>query len=121
VSVKGLKQADWIAAAREHLSELSNEELMETTAWKIEWCFRITRWGKAEELLIAEKLKRGLISLSDLTPDQRRKAIDPANLNLRAIADAPIMDAANIYLPAGKLSTAETRERERRILRGEPI
>lgn len=32
--------------------------------------------------------------------------------NLQAIADGPIMDSRQLYLPAGKLSMAETRARE---------
>jgi hypothetical protein len=110
--MKGLKQADWLAAAREFLSELPSDELRETPAYKVEWAFRLTHWGAAEQLLIAEKLKRGLITMADLTPDQRRRAIDPTNLDLHAIAAAPIMNAAEIYLPAGKLSMEETKARE---------
>lgn len=36
--------------------------------------------------------------------------------DLHAIANGPIMDANMLYLPAGKLSMAEYRERERRNL-----
>jgi hypothetical protein len=32
--------------------------------------------------------------------------------SLQALADAPIMDACKLFLPAGKLSMAETRARE---------
>lgn len=39
--------------------------------------------------------------------------------SLQALADAPLMDSNAIYLPAGKLSAAETRAREARILAGE--
>jgi hypothetical protein len=40
--------------------------------------------------------------------------------DLRRIANAPtIMDPNRIYLPAGKLSEADYRAREARILRGE--
>lgn len=33
--------------------------------------------------------------------------------SLHALANGPIMDPSNLYLPAGKLSMAETRARER--------
>ena len=36
--------------------------------------------------------------------------------DLHAIANGPIMDVANIYLPAGKISEAEFRARQRSIL-----
>jgi len=36
--------------------------------------------------------------------------------DLHAIANGPIMDEARIYLPAGKISEAEFRERQRSII-----
>lgn len=110
--MKGLKQADWIAVAKEFLAELPDDELRETTSYKVEWGFRLTRLYAATDLLIAEKLKRGMICLTDLAPDERRRLIDPANLDLHAIAVAPIMKPGEIYLPAGKLTVAETKARE---------
>lgn len=35
------------------------------------------------------------------------------DIDLRAIADGPIMDSNRLYLPAGKISMAEAREREK--------
>lgn len=58
-----------------------------------------------------------------LTPLERRRAAatseDWSTDRLKAIADGPLMDANRIYLPAGKLSEAEYRAREARILAGE--
>lgn len=39
--------------------------------------------------------------------------------DLQAIADGPIMDESNLYLPAGKISMAEYRERQRAIILGD--
>lgn len=43
-------------------------------------------------------------------------AVEPLDVlgprSLQALADAPLMDPCNLFLPAGKLSMAETRERE---------
>ena len=39
--------------------------------------------------------------------------------DLHAIANGPIMDANELYLPAGKISMAEYRERQRSILNPE--
>lgn len=38
------------------------------------------------------------------------------NRDLKALANAPIMDAANIYLPAGKISMEEFKARQRSII-----
>lgn len=65
-----------------------------------------------------------------VTPTERRKAVqehvgkDPSDFTahgLLRIANGGIMDPSRVYLPAGKLPEAEYREREARILRGEPI
>lgn len=40
--------------------------------------------------------------------------------DLHAMANAPLMDANQLFLPAGKLSMAETRARENRIRAGVP-
>jgi hypothetical protein len=48
-----------------------------------------------------------------------RAAEDFTKADLQAIADGGLMDANRIYLPAGRLSEAEARAREARILRGE--
>jgi hypothetical protein len=52
---------------------------------------------------------------------QRRAAVKSSTVaaNLQAIADGPIMDPIRIYLPAGQLSEADWRARERRILSGQ--
>ena len=69
-------------------------------------------YREANKMLIARRMELGEMALVDLTPSQRRELIDPANLDLQAIANGPIMDSNVIYLPAGKLSMAETRQRE---------
>ena len=57
------------------------------------------------------------------TPEERRKLIAELDHilpeDLKAIAEMPIMDPGRLYLPAGKLSEAEFRAREARILKGE--
>ncbi len=64
-----------------------------------------------------------------MTPEERRKFVrdtigtcadDFTPDDLRVLANAPLMDANRIYLEAGKLSPADFRAREARILRGEP-
>jgi len=75
------------------------------------WPFHLAQ-DTAEYILNAEKLKRGLITLADLTPRQRRAMIDPAKLDLHAIAAGPIMDSNELYLPAGRISLAEAKQRE---------
>lgn len=69
-------------------------------------------YTKLKKLIRREQLKRGLLKPTDMTPEERRELVDPANLDLKAIAAGPIMDIGQIYLPAGKLSMAETRARE---------
>lgn len=66
----------------------------------------------AERILNTEMLKRGDITLADLTPCQRRALVDPEKLDLHAIAAGPIMDSNELYLPAGKISLAEALARE---------
>lgn len=64
-----------------------------------------------------------------MTPDERRTLIKSLQADgdglsaadLQSITDGGIMDPNRIYLPAGKLSEAEYRAREARILRGEAI
>lgn len=61
-----------------------------------------------------------------MSPQERREHVDqgfrvedltPARL--QAIADGEIMDPNGIYLPKGRLTEAEYRAREARILAGE--
>lgn len=63
-----------------------------------------------------------------MTPDERRAIVtrlvatsdhylQPAYM--QQLANGPILDPGRIYLPAGKLSEADWRARERRILNGE--
>lgn len=56
------------------------------------------------------------------TPEERRKLIAELDKilpdDLKAITEMPIMDPGRLYLPAGKLSEAEFRAREARILAG---
>jgi hypothetical protein len=106
-----MKKADRIADAELFLANLPDDELMGADVWYTAWWCGIDRWT-ADRLLNAEQLKRGLIKLSNLTPEQRRALVDKDNLDLHAIASGPIMDPGEIYLPAGKLSMAETRQRE---------
>jgi hypothetical protein len=62
-----------------------------------------------------------------MTPEQRRAFVaslvaDDGSLSshdLQAIADGGIMDPSRLYLPAGRLSEADARAREARIMRGE--
>lgn len=68
-------------------------------------------------------------NVTHLSPaEQRRSAVkehvgtsanDFTKADLQAIADGGLMDANRIYLPAGRLSEADARAREARILRGE--
>jgi hypothetical protein len=109
---KGIRQPERIQMAREFLSGLSDSELRAATTWRLMDCWEIYRPDAAEHILIAERLKRGLVSLNELRPEVRRQMVDPNNLDLHAIASGPIMDPATIYLPAGKLSLAETKARE---------
>lgn len=73
---------------------------------------------EAEELLTKRRLEIGEIKMADLPPDMRRRVIDRDHLDLHAIAAGPIMDSNEIYLPAGKLSMAETRAREAQQILG---
>lgn len=67
---------------------------------------------KMERLIRQERFRRGLLKLTDLTPQERREMVKLEGIDLHAIAAGPIMDIGEIYLPAGKLSMAETRARE---------
>lgn len=107
-----MKQADRIEGARLFLADLPDSELANAAVHEIEWACRLSSYRVAERLINAEKLKRGLITLRDLTPEQRRAQVDKENLDVHALASGPIMDAANLYCPLGKLSMAETRARE---------
>jgi hypothetical protein len=67
----------------------------------------------ASRILVHKKqLERGDISLSDLLPSERRAMIDPAKIDLHALAAGPIMDSNEIYLPAGRISIEEAKARE---------
>jgi hypothetical protein len=110
--VKGIRQADRVEGARAFLAELPDEDLMGAFVERIQYVCQLGRYSVADALLNAEKLKRGLITATDLSPAQRRALVDPGNLDLKAIAAGPIMDAAQLYLPAGKISLAEAVARE---------
>lgn len=69
-------------------------------------------WRSAERLLDQAGLDRGTISLADLPQHRRRVLVDPAKLDLHAIAAGPIMDSNQLYLPAGRISTEEAKARE---------
>ena len=62
-----------------------------------------------------------------MTPSERRQMISRAfgdnvedftPARLQELADGPLRDPRQIYLPAGRISIEETRAREARILRG---
>lgn len=103
--------------------EVATQKVAEMTAQQLVYfsdsdeCWRLARrvgvpFDKLSHLIKRERVKRGSIKLSDLRPQERRKMVDPNNLDLHALAAGPIMDVGEIYLPAGKLSMAETRARE---------
>jgi hypothetical protein len=70
------------------------------------------RFSDGELMITRERLSRGEITLADLPPPVRRALIDPAKLDIHALAAGPIMDSNQIYLPAGKCSLEEVRARE---------
>lgn len=98
-------------AAAQRLRKYGKRQLMGVEAFDFCRGYRL-RYAEAEHLIHAEQLRRGLIGLADLAPHQRRGLVDPASIDLHELASWPIMDAAALYLPAGKLSMAETRARE---------
>jgi hypothetical protein len=115
----GIKQPERIEMAREFLRDLSDTELQACTSWRLMDCWQIYRPEAAEQIILAEQLRRGLVSLNELRPDMRRLMVEAENLDLHAIASGPIMDPANIYCPLGKLSMAEAKEREaQQVCRG---
>lgn len=110
-----------LEVAREKVAEMSVETLKRY--FDSDECWFLARrvgvaFDKLERLIRQERFKRGDLKLSDLPPHIRRELIDPARLDLKAIAAGPIMDSNELYLPAGKLSMAETRAREAAALLG---
>jgi hypothetical protein len=89
----------------------ARKRLKRVSAWGLVERFGLS-YVAARQLLHRKQLDRGEISLSDLLPSERRAMVDRANPDLHAIAAGPIMDSNEIYLPAGKLSMAETLARE---------
>jgi len=114
-----------LEVAREQVAKMTAQKLNyysdSDKLWRLAHQVGVTFY-KLEDLIKRERFKRGLVKLSDLPPHERRELIDKDNLDLHAIASGPIMDAGEIYLPAGKLSMAETRQREMAcILKSETI
>jgi hypothetical protein len=101
--------ADALDAAQAFLREAKS--LKRIDPWDVGRRFRI-RTEDARRLLNLAKIERGDLTLSDLTPAERRDMVDPENLDLHAIAAGPIMDSDKIYLPAGKISLDAARWRE---------
>lgn len=104
-----MKDAEKAALARAWLRQKKNISAVETG--DVSWRYRLPH-QVAEAVLNREKLRRGLITLADLNPAQRRAVVNPKKLDLHAIAAGPIMDSNQIYLPAGKISLAEAKARE---------
>ena len=69
-------------------------------------------WLVADKMLDRAQLDRGEITLADIPPHRRRGLVDPAKLDLHAIAAGPIMDSNQLYLPAGRISAAKATARE---------
>lgn len=92
------------------------DDMLQTLTPSDAWFYhrRSCSYPQSEHLIAAEQVRRGMKAMTDLRPDVRRAIVDPANLDLHALAAGPIMDIGQIYLPAGKLSMAETRQRELR-------
>jgi hypothetical protein len=107
-----LTQTDRVEGAKLFLADLPDDQLLGAETFDVCRCCRLS-YAAADALLNAERLKRRLIAPSDLSPAQRRALVDPDNLDLKAIAAGPIMDAAQLYLPAGKISLADALARER--------
>ena len=95
------------AMPSQRLNALDNDDAIWSLSERVGVAFH-----KLQRLVRRERFKRGLLKLEELTPEERRQLIDQQNLDVHAIAAGPIMDAGEIYLPAGKLSMAETRARE---------
>jgi hypothetical protein len=54
----------------------------------------------------------------DVIPPRRTFAVELIDRarDLQALADGPIMDAVNLYVPAGRLNWADTKAREAAVL-----
>lgn len=91
----------------QQLSVLAHEDELWRTAYRVG-----VRFDKLKVIVRREMLRRGLLKMADLAPHERRELVEPQDVDIHAIAAGPIMDAAEIYLPAGKLSMAETKARE---------
>lgn len=104
-----MKQAERIEAARAYLAKRKRTKRIDALSFG--YRFGLT-YREAQKLVYAAQLERAEITLADLPPDMRRALVDPANLNLHAIAAGPIMDSNALYLPAGKISLAEAKARE---------
>ena len=90
-------------AAREIIADIDN--LANLDLIRLQWATRLG-FLHLEKLVRMERLKRGEITIRDLTPTQRRELVDPERFDLHAIANGPIMQPDQIYLPGGKLSIA---------------
>lgn len=95
--------------ARAYLADVPR--LKKVDARDIIYRFGLT-YREAERLVNEAKLARGVITLADLAPPQRRALVDPAKLDLHAIAAGPIMDSNELFLPAGRCSIEEAVARE---------
>lgn len=101
--------------AQEQVAAMSNRALAKLADSDALWQLGLrvgVQYEKLRGLVRRERLKRGQLKMTDLSPQERRELVDPSNPDLRALASGPIMDAAQRYLPAGKLTLAETRQRE---------
>ena len=81
--------------------------------FRLQWATRVG-FLKLEAMIRDERLRRGEITIHDLTPAQRRALVDPGRLDLHALAAGPIMQPDQLYLPAGRLTLAEAKAREAR-------
>ena len=96
--------------AREWLAKLSKRALAKLDGSDL-WRFGLPN-DVRETLLYGERMRRGLITLADVPQRFRRALVDPATIDLHALASGPIMDSNVIYLPAGKCSLEEAKQRE---------
>lgn len=91
---------------------ISTRELGGVSATDLAWRFGVS-WPVVEAMIIDERLRRGDITMLDLTPAQRRERLDPASIDVHELAAGPIMQPDRLFLPAGRVSLAEVRTRER--------
>lgn len=69
-------------------------------------------YRRLQFLVTKERLRRGEITVHDLTPVARRALVDLERLDLHALAAGPIMQPDALYLPAGRITLAEAKVRE---------